>query len=217
MPAIDWPAWRSVSAFVGALAVVSLVGFYPGYFRQISVAAWQVHFHLATLVAWLALLLTQTWLATQGQLERHRRLGRAGYVLVPLIVLGFVLVIDFGQRRHRQPALLGAAFFDGALFLLFYALAILKRKNASLHSRYMLLTAVALVDPGLGRAIAPQFSVPFELVFILALLVVSLVKRRPWQPFLVGAIAFPLLMAIVVYASVVRPEITDRLWTALWG
>jgi hypothetical protein len=220
MRTIDWPAWKGISLLVGALAVASLIGFYPGYFSQFprfARSGWEVHFHLATIIAWLALLVAQAWLATRGRYELHRRLGRWSYVVVPLIIVGFVLVTGFGQRRHREPALLGAAFFDGSLFLLFYVLAIVKRKNAALHSRYMMLTAIAFINPALGRAIAPQVSVPFEFLLIVTLLVVSRLKRRPWQPFLAGVIAYPSLMAVVIYCSFVEPAIMDRLWTAIWG
>jgi hypothetical protein len=211
---------KGVPALVGALVVVSLIGFYPSYFSlfpRLSRTGWEVHFHLATIIAWLALLVAQAWLATRARLGLHRWLGRLSPALVLLVVVGFALVTSFGQRRHREPALLGAAVFDGSLFLLFYILAIWKRKNAALHGRYMMLTAVAFINPALGRAIAPQVSVPFEFSLILTLLIVSRVKKWPSQPFLVAAIAYPSLLALLTYCSVVEPVIMERLWTSIWG
>ena len=162
MRTVDSLARRWVPALVGALAVTALVGFFPGYLRQFprfARSGWEVHFHLATIVAWLVTLVAQARLVARGRLEMHRRVGAATYALVPLIVIGFVLVTGFGQRRHRDPALLGATLFDGTLFLLFYVLAIATRRDAALHGRYMMLTAVAFINPTLGRAIAPQVTV----------------------------------------------------------
>jgi hypothetical protein len=56
-------------------------------------------------------------------------------VLVPIVIAGFVLVTDFGQRRHPEPALIGATILDGSLFVVFYVLAIVHRKKAILHGR----------------------------------------------------------------------------------
>jgi len=192
---------RGIVALVGALSIASAIGFYPGYFSQFprfARSGWQVHFHLVTILAWLTLLVAQTWLAATGRIERHRALGRWSYALVPLIALGFVLVTHFGQHRHREPALIGAAFFDGSLFLLFYVLAIVNRRNTAHHSRYMLLTAVALINAPLGRATAPQISVALEFLIIVGLLVAARIQRKPWRPFLVGVIAYVGLLAVIL-------------------
>lgn len=192
---------------VGALLLASAVGFYPSYISQFPrfvSSGWPVHFHLATVLAWLSLLSAQAWLAAKGRIEQHRALGRWSYVVVPLIVLGFVLVTRFGQQRHQNPALIGAAIFDGSLFLLFYVLAIANRRNTAYHSRYMLLTAIAFINPPLGRAIAPEVSVPLEFLVILTLLIAAHRRRQPWRPFLVGAIAYVVLIAVVLAVSVPR-------------
>jgi hypothetical protein len=190
-----------ILALVGTLLVASAVGFYPGYFSQFpgfARSGWQVHFHLLTILAWLGLLVAQASLAATGRIAGHRALGRLSYALVPLIVLGFVLVTRFGQQRHAEPALIGAAFFDGGLFLLFYLLAIANRRNTAHHSRYMALTAVAFINPPLGRAIAPQVSVPLEFLVIVALLIAAKRRRQPWRPFLVGAVAYIVLLGIIL-------------------
>jgi hypothetical protein len=176
MRTVDSLGRRWVPALVAALSAVAFVGFFPSYFRQFprfTNSGWEVHFHLATIVAWLAMLVIQGTLAARGRLELHRRIGRSSYVLVPLIVLGFVLVTRFGQQRHPNPALIGASILDGAVFLTFYALAIRRRRTPALHGRYMMLTAAAFIDPALGRAIDPRVALPVELATITLILVVS--------------------------------------------
>lgn len=169
---------RWIPGFVGVLFVVAAIGFWPGYFShfpRFANSGWQVHFHLATIVAWLGALVVQGALAARGRLDLHRRIGRWSYALVPLVVAGFVLVTDFGQRRHREPALVAATILDGSLFVAFYVLAIVRRRNAILHGRYMLLTAASFIDPALGRAVDPRVALPFEL----ALIIVIVMTTRP--------------------------------------
>jgi hypothetical protein len=62
----------------------------------------------------------------------------------------------------------------------------------------MLLTAVALINAPLGRATAPEISVPLEFLIIVALLVAARIQRKPWRPFLVGVIAYVGLLAVIM-------------------
>lgn len=169
---------RWIPGFVGVLTVVAAIGFWPSYFShfpRFANSGWQVHFHLATIVAWLGALVVQGALAARGRLDLHRRIGRWSYAFVPFVVAGFVLVTDFGQRRHREPALVAATILDGSLFVAFYVLAIVRRRKAILHGRYMLLTAASFIDPALGRAVDPRVALPFEL----ALIIVIVMTTRP--------------------------------------
>lgn len=177
MRIVDVLGRRWIPWFVGALVIVSGIGFWPGYFSHFpgfASSGWPVHFHLATIAAWLGMLVAQGSFAVRGRIDLHRRIGRISYALVPLVIAGFVLVTDFGQRRHPEPALIGATILDGSLFVVFYALAIVNRKNALLHGRYMLLTAVAFVDPALGRATDPRVALPV----MVALIIVIIAKTR---------------------------------------
>ncbi len=194
----------AIAVLVAALVVTSAIGFYPAYFSQFpefSGSGWEVHFHLLTVVAWLVLLATQAWSGATGRIERHRILGRSSYVLVPLIIIGFALVARYGQERQPNPALIGAALFDGGLFLLFYLLALWSRRNTAHHARYMLLTAVAFINAPLGRATAPELSVPLEFLVIVALLVTARMRGQAWRPFLVGAIAYVVLLGAIMIVS----------------
>ena len=163
------------------------------------------------------MLLAQAWLATKGRIAQHKRIGRSSYLLVPLIVIGFMLITNYGQLRHKEPGLLGASFFDGGAFLVFYALAIAYRKNTAYHSRYMMLTAVPFINPTLGRAVAPEVSTTVELVLIIALMIAARVRRTAWQPYLVALLTLIALTLVIVYISVIEPGIIEGLWESIWG
>jgi hypothetical protein len=149
------------------------------------------------------MLVAQGWLAKSGRIEQHRSMGRLSYFLAPIIVVGFILVTNVGQLKHKDTGLFGATFFDGGLFVVLYILGIINRKNTDFHSRYMILTALPFINPGLGRFIA--------------FLVTAYVKKKPYKPYLVGLGAFFLLLGFVVYISLIDPTIIESIWIAFWG
>lgn len=211
---------RGIVLLVIALVPLSYFGFRESYwqhFPRFTGVAWEVHFHLFTITAWLAMLVSQAWLAVKGRIAQHKRIGRLSYLLVPLIVIGFVLVTNYGQLRHKEPALLGASFFDGGAFLVFYALAIAYRRNTAYHARYMMLTAVPFINPTLGRAVAPEVSTTVELALIIALLIAARMRRTAWQPYAVALLTLIALTLVIVYISVIEPGIIEGLWEAIWG
>ena len=209
--------YLGIIALVVAIVVAAAVGFRPTYFGlpQFTSTGWQVHFHVATVVLWLAMLVAQGWLASTGRIDGHRRIGRVSYVLVPVIVLGFVLVMDFGQRRHADPQLLGLVVFDGGFFLFLYAMAIVRRRKTAQHARYMMLTPVAFMNPTLGRAITPAVSVPLQLVLLLGLLIVAKARKKPWQPYAVALVGWVLLTVLLGLIGALH--IDQWVWEKVWG
>jgi hypothetical protein len=163
------------------------------------------------------MLVAQGWLAKSGRIEQHRSVGRLSYFLAPIIVVGFILVTNVGQLKHKDTGLFGATFFDGGLFVVLYILGIINRKNTDFHSRYMILTALPFINPGLGRFIGPEVSLPVEFLLIIAFLVTAYVKKKPYKPYLVGLGAFFLLLGFVVYISLIDPTIIESIWIAFWG
>lgn len=205
---------------VAGVVVASAVGFYAPYLSRVPSfrgSGWPVHFHVLSLVAWLGMLCAQAWLGWSGRHASHGRVGRLSYLLVPLIVLGFVLVTDFGQQRAKQPDLLGAAVFDGALFLACYVLAIRERRNSRYHSRYMMLTAVALMNAPLGRATSPEVSVTVQAMLLLGLLSLARLRGGVWQPYAVAATVYVGLLLAVLVVTVGTPQVLEGLWQVFWG
>lgn len=212
--------FRVILFVVTGLLITSFFGFYNTYFGLFpgfEGTSRVVHFHVATILCWFAMLLTQATLAQKGRIELHRKIGRLSYLLAPLIVLGFALVTNYGQIRHKSPDLFGATLFDGSMFVLFYALAIINRKNTAYHARYMILSAIPFINPGLGRFIAPEVSVPVEFLLILGLLLTARFKKQPYRPYLVGLGSMVLFLGIIMYISVINPAIMESMWMAIWG
>lgn len=213
-------SYRGILLLVVALLPLSYFGFRASYwdhFPSFLGVGWEVHFHLLSIACWLAILVAQAWLAVKGRIEQHKGIGRLSYFLVPIIIIGFGLVTNYGQLRQKQPDLLGATLFDGFAFIAFYILAIAYRRNTAYHSRYMMLTAVPFINPTLGRAVAPEVSTTVELVLIIALLIAARARKTTWQPYVVALLTLITLTLVIVYISVIQPGIIEDLWDAIWG
>ncbi|GMU66346.1 MAG: hypothetical protein AMXMBFR36_26200 [Acidobacteriota bacterium] len=108
-------------------------------------------------VTWLLLLVVQPLLVQQRRLELHRRLGRVTWIVALLFALASTLL---AHRRTAQMDLATldaeAAFFylpfhTTALFVVCYALGLAFRATPAAHGRFMVATALLMIDPVVGR------------------------------------------------------------------
>ncbi|HVU99330.1 MAG TPA: hypothetical protein VHE34_29115 [Puia sp.] len=125
------------------------------------------HFHGAMMMTWMALLIVQPLLIRAGKLSLHRLIGKLSFVIAPIVLLSMILITKFGYDKSPLPHVervgkLALQSGDIVQFALFYCLAIVNRKNTYNHMRYMIGTAVMMIGPGLGRALAIYNNVPFD-------------------------------------------------------
>src|SRR5256885_15767933 len=101
------PARRRPLTFVGsapyfaALFLVALIAFWPSYLSRIARASGYTHLHAATASAWMLLLVAQPLAIRTRRLAWHRALGRASYVLAPLVVVSMILLAH--SKTHGAP------------------------------------------------------------------------------------------------------------------
>jgi hypothetical protein len=163
--------WFYISAGV-FMIVLSEVGFGPSIVQQSGRTAPPeplVIAHGAVAVAWLLLFLTQALLVATRRTAVHRRLGIIGPVFaVALILVGYLVLIDFGRRgydlsgdivralrRNAGPlAPPGSARVDPSVllfplselleFAVLVAAGLWYRHRPEIHKRLMLLALVPL-------------------------------------------------------------------------
>jgi hypothetical protein len=108
-----------------AVAVCGLViaGFWRSYFSKFFGAHSEaltglVHVHATLMSAWIALFGTQALLIAMGRPDIHRRLGKAGFVLLALILVVAVpttiVATRLGGSHMPGPALPGLALRYGS-------------------------------------------------------------------------------------------------------
>jgi F0F1-type ATP synthase assembly protein I len=207
---------RSHSPFTGSgywfAAMLALAGlaFWPRYLGRVGDGIdGYTHVHAVLMTAWVLLLVSQPLLIRAGRHSLHRSLGRASYVLCPLIVLVSLLLTH--QRMRSLPDEVFAAEAANyylplsmiAVFVIAYALAIRFRRDMALHARYMICTGLTIIDPVLGRILGfylPPFSEPLAyqaITFGLTdLVLIGLILRE--RSATRGRQAFPLMLGVFV-------------------
>jgi hypothetical protein len=125
------------------------------------------HLHAVVFFGWIALLLTQTWLVSSGNLALHRRLGWLSALWVPLmVVLGLTMTVT-SLRRSGGPF-----FFDANEFMIgnpvnlltfagLVCAAVAMRKRTDWHRRLMLCAMAGISGPGFGRLLPMPLLVPW--------------------------------------------------------
>ena len=153
------------SAIIGAilLIVVVQIGFYKTYlqfFPQFEGFRYVQHFHGALMMGWLIMLLVQPILILAGKFEVHRLLGRASYLLAPLVLVSMYWISQFRYKgilessgQTAAVAHLALNFPNIVFFAVLYLLAIFYKHRTELHMRFMVSTVFVLVGPGLARAL----------------------------------------------------------------
>lgn len=147
---------RSWKFFAGFL-ILAFVAFWPTYLSKPTASSGYTHFHAAAATSWMALLILQSWAIGSRRVALHRFFGKWSYALAPLVVLSMVLLAHSriqglsGDAYAIQTYILYLQASLALLFALSYGLAIWTRRSVARHSRFMVCTALTLVDPVLIR------------------------------------------------------------------
>lgn len=153
--------------FVGFVLLVILSGFWASYFAPIGSVPTAFHVHAMTSMAWLALLIIQHISIHRRANAFHKQMGKANFLLFPLLILGFVMIIDVSAQRYaaqESPFIMhnGPSFGIGmviaiAAYLTLYYQALKNRRNVKLHAGYMLATPLILFESPFGRVMDQFF------------------------------------------------------------
>jgi glucan phosphoethanolaminetransferase (alkaline phosphatase superfamily) len=166
-------SYRNLGYILLVFPLIIVAGFWIPYFSQIpkfdSSITTAVHIHALLLFAWVGLLVIQPLTARNGAFSIHRILGKASYVLMPLVVVFSVAML----RKEYQENLAGGMNVAAArsaeylstvgvtLFAAFYGLAIarIRKRDIAEHMRYMICIALVLLPAGLARTLGYWFGV----------------------------------------------------------
>jgi hypothetical protein len=145
------------------------LGIFRDYWGDFSGKAWAVHVHYWTGTIWYFFLIFQPYLATHGQIVKHRTYGIIGMFIaggVCLTALGMMhRDLDTAQRSAVTPADFGPFqpwFFFGVAaveivmmtaFGFVIIQSILKRKKLEDHAWWLISSVFIIMMPALGRGI----------------------------------------------------------------
>ena len=226
--------YKNVHLWLIVVFIIVLLGFLRGYWSNFANESFGHHLHMLSAVAWFGLLMAQPWLATRGQMARHRRNGMIGLFVAGLVVASALLMLPANIESAQgipdvgfagATFLYGITFFDlitiGA-FSISVVMAIYRSKQMDDHAIWMISTVYCILAPALER----MMVLPLALVFGFENLTFIKVLYFS-QPIIMVAIAFTawrlknfhpaLILAFVVNAGglVVEWVGNSLLWRSL--
>lgn len=161
--------WTAERRFYTAIAIaiflVAYVGFAPTFFLRPlfpdrpAPAEPFFFVHGALFAAWCVLLVAQASLISLARVDLHRRLGKWGAVLAAAMVAAGT----FGAlvAAHRPTGFVGVPvpplqflavpLFDMTLFAAYVGIAVVRRRDAQAHKRWMILATVNLLGAAFAR------------------------------------------------------------------
>lgn len=115
-----------------------------------------IHVHAVIFGSWLVLFTAQVLLVEGGNLVLHRRLGRLAIVLAPaMLVAGPWASIAMDRIKYGHPRtafpFMAIQFTNVLAACVLIVAGLLRRRDAPAHKRLMLMSVLALMEPGLAR------------------------------------------------------------------
>lgn len=218
---------NSAFYFIGLL-FLAIAGFWQSYFSKLfSGIDSYTHIHAATMVLWLGMLITQVFLIRLHKRSLHNFIGNFSYLLVPILIVSLILLAhnqitihDFGLTYTRLYVLFLQLSLL-AIFIIAYGLAIINRHNPVRHARYMIATALTLIDPAVARLPIDLPSIPFSYQVwtfgLTDLILVTLIFLERKQKS--GREVFPIMLVIFLFFQIINLTMTRTpIWDnfALW-
>lgn len=115
------------------------------------------HIHALAYIGWLAIAITQGWLALRNNLQWHRLLGMVALAWLPVLVILALAMTIASLRIHGGPPVLGVAefLFVNSMHVVSFAaltgVAVGLWRKTDWHRRLMLCGAIQVMTPGVGR------------------------------------------------------------------
>lgn len=150
-----------------AMAVIVFIGFAPSFYLRGLIPFPRPNPSMTPLIlahgivfsGWIALFYTQTRLVAANRRDLHMRLGLAGFGL-GLVMLCMMVVVSVQQiARATQPPYIDPVSFSAVplisipAFVIFLWMGWANRRDAQVHKRFMLLSALLMMEPAIGRMI----------------------------------------------------------------
>jgi len=210
--------YRNTALFFSLILVFVFAAFfktYFGLFPHFKDTTLLVHAHVAVLLLWFAMLIIQPILIGIRQIKLHRLVGKASYVLVPLVVISLVSMTRNQQMREKDLAVFTIKIFDVSMYLLFYALAIIYKHKISWHTRFMILTAIPFLGASSARLDFPGIII--QVAIIMGLLLLEFFKGKIFKPYIIGLLSFTTLFILLAGLFFMKPETLDSLWEVFFS
>lgn len=209
-----------------AMLVIVFIGFAPSFYLRglihvprpntpMTPIIWA---HGVVFTAWMLLFWWQTKLVAAGNRATHMKLGVSGFGLA-LVMLGLMFVTAMQQvARATQPPFVDPLTWTAVplstipQFVIFLWLGWQHRRDAQAHKRSMLILALLMMEPAVGRfpIFPPSFIGQYAAAFAAWALIIPLVL---WDRRSRGELHWVTMLGLFVTAAVL--VLRFSVWTTL--
>ncbi|OOG70586.1 hypothetical protein [Algoriphagus sp. A40] len=152
-----------------AFFAFAMLAFWSSYYSILGrPMSFYVHFHGLFMTLWCLMLIGQAVLIRTKKYNIHTLVGKASYMVFPLLILSTILLIHATIRKSPEVNL-GTYFSMALMFnatvvlMIIYVLGIYFRKDRFTHARYMVCTIFPLFTPITDRIIYKYIPALVEL------------------------------------------------------
>lgn len=178
--------WQRMAIGLAIFIVFGFLQFAARGFVDPAKAPFWGHIHGIAMLGWLALLIAQPTLVSQGNLSLHRRLGWGGAILA-LFIVGLTIFTAIASLELRRfppfftpPYFLVLTMVEALVFGAMVIWAIRRHRATDWHRRLMVGATIVLLEPALGRILPIPLMIGWSDVPIglCQLAVVGLIARH---------------------------------------
>lgn len=217
-----------ITWFLFLLLPFTFFGFYPTYFSKFFETDSVFHFHAFFMVLWIAMAIIQPILIKRKNTKLHRQIGKASYIIMPLVFITSYLVIRHvyyvqmdrfseegltaGTELTRFELSAKAADYIAigivylAWLMIFYILAIINRRRMLFHATYMFAAILTLLGPTVDRALFhsldafgwPPEFIAANFIFIFNPVLLAVLLIYQWRK---GNSIIPAAVALGIYGA----------------
>ncbi len=237
----SWSAREDRKASVVWLVILWLgmiAGFsvdFGRYLHEKPAAPMIVNVHAAVFVAWLLVITAQILLVESDRVAWHRKLGwfAVGWACLMAVMGPWAAMASQVVNLHtpgNDPQFISVNMVDIGGFLILLGWGISLRKNPAAHRRMMMLSTIALADPGFARFTGnllaqPKSAIPwFFYMFYGNVLLILLMTAWDWwrgrlmRSFVIGAAGLVAAMFIASLLYFWGPwKILTTGWVQTWA
>lgn len=159
---------RNSLIFFAVILAIVLLGFWQTYFSNPFQVSGLVQIHGLGMTLWCLMLMSQAFLIKSKRVKLHRAIGMSSYVLVPVNATLMLLVarnfiarsperVVEGVLNTESQYFISSSFADAGLFVVLFVLAMLHRREAAIHAKYMICTPLPVIAAATDRIIYSYF------------------------------------------------------------
>jgi hypothetical protein len=159
--------WQKMTVGIAVFILFGFLQFAARGFVDYAQVPGYIHLHAVVMLGWLAIVVTQSFLAERADRVLHRRLGWLGAVWALLVVVYGVTISFKVVAAHIQPFFFTPQFFlvmntiALAAFAGLIGAAIVRRRETPWHQRLMVGANVLVMEPALGRILPMPLIAPW--------------------------------------------------------